>query len=295
MDGILRIHRSTIRLPRVPHARHRIQRNREILSRLDRSCDTTLTPPPVQASRRDSSILRFPPPEGPGPGLAIETIGARRGWRGAQAEHGEGGGRQGLPGLRDARRRLHLDLRSHLLASIGLRRRHAEEQRCAISNGGAEGEERSASDRFDRAPGKGGKNRRRGKNDNEEKRELVFKEDGQGELSTGSHAFARVETLEEMLTVRIRALRSFVFPLLSFEPSIQRRIRAGAPDARERTAHGTVRRWRATVVSHPWKDEKEGLGQHGTSCEVHASKGSPWGRCASLPCSIFPTVEEDRC
>ncbi len=30
-------------------------------------------------------------------------------------------------------------------------------------------------------PGKGGKNRRRGKNENEsEKRELVFKEDGQG-------------------------------------------------------------------------------------------------------------------
>lgn len=32
-------------------------------------------------------------------------------------------------------------------------------------------------------PGKGGKNRRRGKNENEsEKRELVFKEDGQGVL-----------------------------------------------------------------------------------------------------------------
>lgn len=31
------------------------------------------------------------------------------------------------------------------------------------------------------SPGKGGKNRRRGKNENEsEKRELVFKEDGQG-------------------------------------------------------------------------------------------------------------------
>jgi hypothetical protein len=28
--------------------------------------------------------------------------------------------------------------------------------------------------------GKGGKNRRRGKNENEEKRELIFKEDGQG-------------------------------------------------------------------------------------------------------------------
>jgi len=32
--------------------------------------------------------------------------------------------------------------------------------------------------------GKGGKNRRRGKNENEdEKRELVFKEDGQGDLN----------------------------------------------------------------------------------------------------------------
>lgn len=30
--------------------------------------------------------------------------------------------------------------------------------------------------------GKGGKNRRRGKNENEEKRELIFKEDGQGKL-----------------------------------------------------------------------------------------------------------------
>lgn len=35
---------------------------------------------------------------------------------------------------------------------------------------------------FPCATGKGGKNRRRGKNENEsEKRELVFKEDGQGE------------------------------------------------------------------------------------------------------------------
>lgn len=35
------------------------------------------------------------------------------------------------------------------------------------------------------SPGKGGKNRRRGKNENEsEKRELVFKEDGQGDLKS---------------------------------------------------------------------------------------------------------------
>lgn len=34
--------------------------------------------------------------------------------------------------------------------------------------------------------GKGGKNRRRGKNENEkEKRELVFKEDGQGQSGEG--------------------------------------------------------------------------------------------------------------
>lgn len=31
--------------------------------------------------------------------------------------------------------------------------------------------------------GKGGKNRRRGKNEGEEKRELIFKEDGQGKDS----------------------------------------------------------------------------------------------------------------
>jgi len=38
--------------------------------------------------------------------------------------------------------------------------------------------------------GKGGKNRRRGKNENEdEKRELVFKEDGQGELFCTSVTF----------------------------------------------------------------------------------------------------------
>ena len=38
----------------------------------------------------------------------------------------------------------------------------------------------------------GGKNRRRGKNDNDDKRELVFKEDGQGEPASGGRAGARV-------------------------------------------------------------------------------------------------------
>lgn len=54
---------------------------------------------------------------------------------------------------------------------------------------------------FSFVAGKGGKNRRRGKNENEtEKRELVFKEDGQGKnfennLSR-SFAFRRRESLE---------------------------------------------------------------------------------------------------
>lgn len=39
--------------------------------------------------------------------------------------------------------------------------------------------------------GKGGKNRRRGKNENEsEKRELVFKEDGQGEFTVAAEVYS---------------------------------------------------------------------------------------------------------
>lgn len=39
--------------------------------------------------------------------------------------------------------------------------------------------------------GKGGKNRRRGKNENEsEKRELVFKEDGQGEYDSPAEVYS---------------------------------------------------------------------------------------------------------
>lgn len=41
--------------------------------------------------------------------------------------------------------------------------------------------------------GKGGKNRRRGKNENEtEKRELVFKEDGQGESAVQGNVHKRL-------------------------------------------------------------------------------------------------------
>lgn len=50
--------------------------------------------------------------------------------------------------------------------------------------------------------GKGGKNRRRGKNENEtEKRELVFKEDGQGESAVqGTQTFAFINILDLSVT-----------------------------------------------------------------------------------------------
>lgn len=53
--------------------------------------------------------------------------------------------------------------------------------------------------------GKGGKNRRRGKNENEtEKRELVFKEDGQGES-------ANVQSVTCMLYIEVVDTNLFFF------------------------------------------------------------------------------------
>lgn len=53
-------------------------------------------------------------------------------------------------------------------------------------------------------PGKGGKNRRRGKNENEsEKRELVFKEDGQGkqQLSSDNGLVQNIKMLYQGVTL----------------------------------------------------------------------------------------------
>jgi len=67
-----------------------------------------------------------------------------------------------------------------------------------------------------RAPGKGGKNRRRGKNEGDEKRELVFKEDGQGETRFG----------------RLRTRRCVSRPLLLRLPSLQSMPKCCACSAR---------------------------------------------------------------
>ena len=71
-------------------------------------------------------------------------------------------------------------------------------------------------------PGKGGKNRRRGKNENEsEKRELVFKEDGQGEKTFKFVTISLFRVWKE----------GFVFTVDIFI----RRIRSGDQDVGERT------------------------------------------------------------
>lgn len=54
--------------------------------------------------------------------------------------------------------------------------------------------------------GKGGKNRRRGKNENDEKRELVFKEDGQGAPNSAAAAAAAGELRRSSAAPRRAAL-----------------------------------------------------------------------------------------
>lgn len=70
--------------------------------------------------------------------------------------------------------------------------------------------------------GKGGKNRRRGKNENEEKRELVFKEDGQGAfaLPCGCGGCGRIAAAATALTACSAA---------------RCRVRQGAEDAGQRS------------------------------------------------------------
>jgi hypothetical protein len=119
-----------------------------------------------------------------------------------------------------------------------------------------------------RAPGKGGKNRRRGKNEGDEKRELVFKEDGQGEKRFG----------------RLRTRRCVSRPLLLRLPSLQSMPKCCACSARspgrpgggetlalvilrveprQRPPRGAVHRRHQAAVPHPRQDAQEGLGEHG--------------------------------
>lgn len=85
--------------------------------------------------------------------------------------------------------------------------------------------------------GKGGKNRRRGKNENEtEKRELVFKDDGQGEL--------------KLLLSGLRSLVNLIFCLY--------RIRPGGENAGQRTSSGILLRWPDATLSYSWKAKEKG-------------------------------------
>ena len=74
--------------------------------------------------------------------------------------------------------------------------------------------------------GKGGKNRRRGKNENDEKRELVFKEDGQGVCgAAGWRAAAAKQRLLRELTTASAS------PPAPPPGLATRRVRPGAPHA----------------------------------------------------------------
>ena len=69
------------------------------------------------------------------------------------------------------------------------RRRHRERSRAGEEEEEEEEEEETPTPTMPKNKGKGGKNRRRGKNEGDEKRELIFKEEGQGTRDT--HAVVR--------------------------------------------------------------------------------------------------------
>ena len=140
-------------------------------------------------------------------------------------------------------------------------------------------------------PGTGGKNRRRGKNEGDEKRELVFKEDGQGTPSAEgggaalqTNAFRRPLTLPLAPPLRTQSTRKccacLVRPLrLALGSELGLVLWAGAlkpracPAPRQRPPRGAVHRRHQAPVPHPWQDAQEGVGQHGT-CSAHCVASS---------------------
>jgi translation initiation factor 1A len=99
--------------------------------------------------------------------------------------------------------------------------------------------------------GKGGKNRRRGKNENEsEKRELVFKDEGQGEQQTGTPSRRKVQRK------------------LMFHRS--HRICSSREDAWQWPVRSSVLRWREATGTHPRKAQEEGKRQSPSSSIINA-------------------------
>jgi hypothetical protein len=103
--------------------------------------------------------------------------------------------------------------------------------------------------------GKGGKNRRRGKNESDEKRELIFKEDGQGRWR-GCLAVVGAQACATLMISQLCLCR----------------IRPGAPHARERPPGGLLHGWRQAAVPHPRQDEEEGVGEHRRRCAGGAAR-----------------------
>lgn len=92
--------------------------------------------------------------------------------------------------------------------------------------------------------GKGGKNRRRGKNENEsEKRELVFKEDGQGFY----HSILFLSWFGNLKNSNCSVCSIFL-----------KRICSSHQDVRERQSGSNVFRWRQASLSHSRKTSEKG-------------------------------------
>ena len=105
--------------------------------------------------------------------------------------------------------------------------------------------------------GKGGKNRRRGKNESEEKRELIFKEDGQGERYVPGRTSRRC--------VCVLAINAKDFCAEDGRSFLHCRVCTGAADVGQWAFRSTVHRWHQAALSYPRQDAKEGLGEHGES------------------------------
>ena len=85
-----------------------------------------------------------------------------------------------------------------------------------------------------------------GKNESEEKRELIFKEDGQGETVLYCFQSSR-----------------HCFTVLVEKPVVVRRVCTSLAHAWQWTSRGTVHRWNEETLSYQRQNEEEGLGEYG--------------------------------
>ena len=113
--------------------------------------------------------------------------------------------------------------------------------------------------------GKGGKNRRRGKNEGDEKRELITKEEGQGAWwAWGAACLAHAEG---QVTAYLICMRCWWWASMTdFSQTVSlphvclRRVRKGDKNAWQWTLRGVLLRRQGAAVPHSREDAQEGVG-----------------------------------